>query len=114
MTLMVLDEFNVKVRDQLRLMGTEEELVYRRNMNLFAANVHPGFRSRELWDLTVECLNIDPKKRPKPHLLLARTEEGLKKVARECERKNYVPKLFYGDFGLEDMEAYYKPRMRRR
>lgn len=66
--------------------------------------------SWDLLGLVLECLNIDPRRRPSPEALMHRTGQGLERMARKLHDKGKgAPPVFYGKTGLEDMERYVRP-----
>ena len=109
--MMVLDKDNRRIQRQLELCQANENMCWDRDLDIFANTVVDGEDySRELWSLINECLNIDSRRRPSTRALLRRTEEGLRRVARRTvDLGKSLPKVFYGENGVAEMEDEYKP-----
>lgn len=108
--MMALDKHNARVFNQLGLCHANERMCRDRDLDFFANTVVDGEDySRELWSLLNECLNIAPRRRPTTSALLKRTEEGLRRVARRTvDLGKDLPKVFYGENGVAEMEAEFK------
>ena len=114
--MMILNKDNEKVTTQLEFCNNNEKICRVRDLDFFANAVVDGEGySRELWSLINKCLNIDPQRRPTTSVLLKSTEEGLRRVAdRTVGLGMELPKVFYGENGVAEMEAEYKPGSKKR